>query len=67
MFSKQDIEKYKQRVTIMRKVDKKSFINALKAISTPYVDIIFNNQDSYITLRHPKGYEEMTILAKNNP
>lgn len=66
MFSQAELKKRMERVSINRKVDKVTFINALKSISTPYVDIIFNNQDNEIIIKHPKGLEQYRMYAKNN-
>lgn len=50
---------------INRRVDKKEFINALKAIPTNFVEVLFFKNERSIEFRQPNGAARATIIAKN--
>lgn len=50
---------------INRRVDKKEFINALKAIPTNYVEVLFFKNERSIEFRQPNGAARATIIAKH--
>ena len=50
---------------IMKRVDKKEFINALKVIATPFAEIIFYDNSSEITIKQPRNGTFVTMQSKN--
>lgn len=62
-----DINKSKQQLnkTITKRVDKKEFINDLKAIPTNYVEIQFSKDSNQIIIQQPQGYKYVCHIARN--
>ena len=62
-----DINKIKQQLnnSITKRVDKKEFINDLKAIPTNYVEIQFNKDSNQIIIQQPQGYKYICHIARN--
>lgn len=58
-----DISAFDECIT--RRIDKKEFISALKAIPTPYVEIQFSKNNQQIQFNEPRGSATVTIIAKN--
>lgn len=49
---------------VVKTVDKKTFINALKAISTPFTEIVFYSNSPSIDIKQPRSGTIVTIQAK---
>ena len=62
-----DINKFKQQYQniIVRKVNKAEFINDLKAIPTPYIDIVFNKDNNHILIKQPQSEKYINHIARN--
>jgi hypothetical protein len=62
-----DINQIKQQLnkTITKRVDKKEFINDLKAIPTNYVEIQFSKDSNQIIIQQPQGYKYICHIARN--
>lgn len=52
------------KTTITRRIDKKEFINDLKAIPTPYVEVQFIEGEHRILIKQPQGYKYICHIAK---
>ena len=51
--------------SITKRVDKRTFINDLKAIETPYVEITFTENDNQILIVQPRSLKFINHIAKN--
>jgi hypothetical protein len=62
-----DVNKFKQQYqnTITRRVDKREFINDLKAIPTPYVEIQFSKDTHHIKIMQPQSDKYINHIARN--
>jgi hypothetical protein len=63
-----DINKLKanlNRNTIIRRVDKKEFINDLRAIPTNYVEIQFSSDTHHIKIMQPQSDKYINHIARN--
>lgn len=52
------------KTRITRRIDKKEFINDLKAIPTPYVEVQFTEGEYQILIKQPQGYKYICHIAK---
>jgi hypothetical protein len=52
------------KTTITRRIDRKEFINDLKAIPTPYVEVQFTEGTNQIIIQQPQGYKYICHIAK---
>ena len=62
-----DVNKLKQQYqnTITRRVDKREFINDLKAIPTNYVEIQISKDSNQIIIRQPNNNKFICHIARN--
>ena len=62
-----DANKFKQQYqnTITRRVDKREFINDLKAIPTNYVEIQISKDSNQIIIRQPNNNKFICHIARN--
>lgn len=60
-----DLKKELNKTTITRLVDKKEFINDLKAITTNYVEIVFTQDSTQIQIKQPRSFKFINHIAKN--
>ena len=62
-----DANKFKQQYqnTITRRVDKREFINDLKAIPTNYVEIQISKDSNQIIIRQPNSNKFICHIARN--
>ena len=62
-----DVNKLKQQYqnTITRRVDKREFINDLKAIPTNYVEIQISKVSNQIIIRQPNNNKFICHIARN--
>ena len=51
--------------SITKRVDKRTFINDLKAIETPFVEITFTEGDNQILIVQPRSLKFINHIAKN--
>jgi hypothetical protein len=52
------------KTTVVRRVNKKEFINDLKAIPTNFVEIQMTEGDYQILIKQPQGYKYVCHIAK---
>ena len=60
-----DLLKELNKKSITKRIDKRTFINDLKAIETPYVEITFTEGSNQILIVQPRSLKFINHIAKN--
>lgn len=50
---------------LMKRVDAKQMIQALRLVGTPFVDIVFDKNSDEIMVKHPRSGVYSILYAKN--
>ena len=65
MLNINQLKKELNQVTIIKRIDKKEFINDLKAIPTPFVEIQFTKDSNQILIIQPRGMKYICHISKD--
>lgn len=53
------------KLSITKRIDKKEFINDLKAIPTPFVEVQFTKDSNQIMIYQPRGYKYICHISRD--